>query len=128
MDASSKRIVENDRFAQYTGIELVQAEPGHAVARLRVEEKHLNGVDFVQGGVLFTLADFAFAAACTEAGNLTLAINAAISYIKGVKGKVITAEAKEVSTTNRLCTYDVLVYDEDGGLVAKMVSTGYIKR
>jgi acyl-CoA thioesterase len=128
MGISSKRVGENDRFAQYTGIELVQVEPGHAVARLRVEEKHLNSVDFVQGGAIFTLADFAFAAACNEAGNLTLGINAAISYIKAPKGKVIIAEAKEISATNRLCTYEVTVFDEDGGVAAKMMSTGYIKR
>jgi acyl-CoA thioesterase len=127
-DALPKRVVENDKFAQYTGIQLVEAQPGRALARLRVEEKHLNGLGFVQGGVIFTLADFAFAAASNEAGNLTLGINAAISYIKGPRGKVITAEAKELSATNRLCTYEIDVRDENGELAAKMTATGYIKR
>jgi acyl-CoA thioesterase len=128
MADSSKRVVDNDKFAKYTGLELVEAKPGYARARLEVQEKHLNGVDFVQGGVIFTLADFAFAAACNEAGNPTLGINASISYIKGPRGKVITAEAKEVSATNRLCTYSIDVCDENGDLAAKMMATGYIKR
>ena len=127
-DNAPKRVVDNDRFAAYAGIELVKAGPGYALARLEVKEKHLNGVNFVQGGVIFTLADFAFAAAANEAGVPTLGINATIAYTKGPRGKVITAEAKEVSATNRLCTYEVVVYDEDGQTAAKMLATGYIKR
>ena len=127
-DDALTKVAENDRFAAYTGIKLVKAIPGYALTRLEVQDKHLNGVDFVQGGAIFTLADFAFAAASNAAGFPTLGINAAISYIKGPRGKVITAEAKEVSATNRLCTYEVAVYDEDGQTVAKMLATGYIKK
>ena len=127
-DAALARLVENDRFAAHTGIELVKAAPGYALTRLAVQEKHLNGAGFVQGGAIFTLADFAFAAASNEAGSLTLGINATIAYIKGPRGKVITAEAKEVSATNKLCTYEATVYDEDGQTVAKMLATGYIKK
>jgi acyl-CoA thioesterase len=122
------RVVENDKFARYTGIELVKASAGYALARLKIEEKHLNGIDFVQGGAIFTLADFAFAAASNEAGIPTLGIHATISYLKGPKGKLITAEAKEVSTTHRLCTYEITVCDENGEPAAKMLATGYIKR
>ncbi|MDR1625035.1 MAG: PaaI family thioesterase [Spirochaetia bacterium] len=125
---SSKRIVEDDRFARYTGIRLVEARPGYAKASLEVEEKHLNGAGFVQGGAIFTLADFAFAAASNEGENPTLGINASISYVRGPKGRVITAEARKASATNRLCTYEVAVYDQDGALAAKMLATGYIKK
>jgi acyl-CoA thioesterase len=125
---TSERIVENDSFAQHTGIRLVEARPGYARASLEVEEKHLNGVGFVHGGVIFTLADFAFAAASNEGEPATLGINAAISYIRGPRGRLITAEARKVSATNRLCTYEVGVYDQDGGLAAKMLASGYIKR
>ena len=122
-----KRTVDDDRFAQYTGIELVNCSPGYALARLTPENKHLNGLGFVQGGAIFTLADFAFAAASNEAGIPTLGINAAISYIKAPRGKVITAEAKEASATKKLCTYEVTVRDENGELAAKMLATGYRK-
>jgi acyl-CoA thioesterase len=125
---TTKPIAENDKFARYTGIELVKASAGYACARLKIEEKHLNGINFVQGGAIFTLADFAFAAASNEAGIPTLGISATISYIKAPRGKLITAEAKELSATNRLCTYEITVCDENGELAAKMLATGYIKR
>jgi acyl-CoA thioesterase len=124
----TKRLVDNDRFAAYTGVKLISAQPGHAVTRLTVEDKHLNGVDFVQGGAIFTLADYAFAAASNAEGFPTVSIAASISYVKTPRGKHITAEAKQVSATNRLCSYLVNVYDESGELAAQMTATGYIKR
>lgn len=48
--------VKNDRFAQLLGIEIVEAYPGYALVELEIGEKHKNGIDIVQGGVIFTLA------------------------------------------------------------------------
>jgi len=128
MDAEMTRFIKDDRFAGFIGLELVTVEPGHAVVQMKVEPHHLNGMGFVQGGAIFTLADYAFAAAANSRGNPTLGINSAISYFKTPKGKLLTAEAKEVSSTNRLCTYSVDVFDGDGGLIARLTATGYIKR
>jgi len=128
MDNDMIRFVKNDQFARFIGLELVTVEPGYAVVRMEVKPDHLNGVGSVQGGAIFTLADYAFAAACNSRGNATLGINANISYFRIPRGKVLTAEAREVSTTNRLCTYSVDVFDEDGGLIARLTATGYIKR
>ena len=128
MDTQPKRVVDNDRFASYIGAELVEVEPGYALARLEVQDHHLNGADLVQGGVLFTLADFAFAAASNEAGRLTLGINTSMSFVKAAQGKVITAEAKKISATSRLCNYTVSVYDENKELAAQMMATGYIMK
>ncbi|MDR1179348.1 MAG: PaaI family thioesterase [Spirochaetales bacterium] len=125
---TAKRLVESDRFAKYLGMKLVEVRPGYARASLDVGENHFNGAGLVHGGVIFTLADFAFAAACNEGRNPTLGINASISFIRGARGGLITAEAKEISATNRLCTFEVTVYDQDGGPAARMLSTGYIKQ
>lgn len=128
MDTEMIKYVKNDKFAEFIGLELVSAEPGHAVVRMAVGPHHLNGVGFVQGGAIFTLADYAFAAASNAKGTVTLGINANISYFKTPKGKVLTAEAKEVSSTNRLCSYNVDIYDEDNSLIARLTATGYMKK
>jgi len=128
MDKDMIRFVRNDEFARFIGLQLVTVEPGYAVVRMEVKPHHLNGVGSVQGGAIFTLADYAFAAACNSGGNATLGINANISYFRIQKGRVLTAEAREVSTTNRLCTYSVDVFDEDNVLIARLTATGYIKR
>lgn len=128
MDNDLIRNVENDRFAAFIGIRLVSVEAGHAVVEMKLTENHLNGVGFVQGGAIFTLADYAFAAASNSKGLLTTGINASITYFKTPKGKVLTAEATEVSTQNRTCGYSVNVYDENKDLIAQFSGLGYIKR
>ena len=72
--------VKDDRFAKYVGIELVEVREGYAVAELIVRDDHLNGVNSVQGGAIFTLADYAFAAASNSYGFITVGINVNISY------------------------------------------------
>jgi len=121
------KFFEKDRFAHYVGIELIKVEPGHAVTSLTLSDKHFNGLDVVQGGAIFTLADFAFAAATNSTGLATVGINSNITYFKAPRGKTITAQAKETSSGKKICGCDVDVIDEDGTLIAKFSGTGYRK-
>ena len=57
-----ERLNNDDRFAKSIGAQLVEVREGYARARLTVEEQHLNGAGVCQGGVIYTLADLAFAA------------------------------------------------------------------
>lgn len=127
MNDNCLKFVRNDRFAKLVGIELLEVDKGCAVAQMKVEEKHLNGVDLVQGGAIFTLADYAFAAAANSKGFVTLGINASISYFKSPRGKVITAKAREVSPGRKICGFEVDIFDENGDLVAKFSGLGYVK-
>jgi acyl-CoA thioesterase len=111
--------LKNDRFAALAGIELVKVEPGYALAKMNIEEKHLNGVNIVQGGATFTLADFAFAAASNAHGQVALGINASINYFQAPQGKVLFAEATELHASRRLANYNVDIYDENKELIAR---------
>lgn len=122
------RYIQNDRFAKFIGTELEQVAPGYAVVRMEITENHLNGVDMVQGGVIFALADYAFAAACNAEGNLCVAINANISYIKSPKGKVLTATAKVISSGKKICNVHIDVTDDNQDLIAVIQATGYRKQ
>ncbi|NLL17705.1 MAG: hotdog fold thioesterase [Clostridia bacterium] len=117
----------NDRFAAHLGIKLLEAGPGYALAEMEIKEHHLNGVDVVHGGAIFGLADFVFAVACNAKGPVTLAVNASISYFKAPKGKILTAEAREVTSSRKLGHYHVDIRDEDKELIARFTGTGYIK-
>jgi acyl-CoA thioesterase len=127
MNTDMIKLVQNDRFAAYIGIEIVKVDIGYAVTQMEIKENHLNGVNIVQGGAIFTLADYAFAVASNSKGVATLGINANISYFKAPKGKLLTAEAKEISSSRKLCSYNVDVFDDNNDLVAKFNATGYIK-
>jgi acyl-CoA thioesterase len=126
--AQLKRFFTRDRFATGNGIRLLEVRPGYARARLRVAERHLNGVDVVQGGAVFTLADLAFAVACNSSGPVALAVNVSISFLKATTGGTLVAEAREVNRTSRLSTCEVEVRDGKGGLTALFHGTAYVTK
>ncbi len=125
--ALARRLMSGDRWAALTGARLVEVREGYARTTLRLADRHLNGVDVVQGGAVFTLADFAFAAACNSTGRVAVAVDVSISYVKGVARGALVAEAREEAVTNRLSTCLVRVTDEAGDLVALFKGTAYRK-
>jgi acyl-CoA thioesterase len=119
---------KEDKFARALGIELLELSEGRARARMRLNADHLNGVASGHGGVIFSLADFVFAAAVNSHGTIAVAINANISYIKGVKeGDVLNAEAEEIALHPKLAVCSVTITDQDGGTVATFQGTAYRK-
>jgi len=118
---------EKDLFAKSSGIELSEVLPGYAKAVMKITEDHLNAVGVVQGGAIFTLADFAFAVASNSRGKVALAINAEISFFKSVSRGTLTAEAREISLHNKLGTYLIDVSNENGERIAHFKGTVYRK-
>jgi acyl-CoA thioesterase len=121
------RNVKNDRFAKLIGIQLVEVGEGYAVTELTLNENHLNGLNKVQGGVIFTLGDYAFAAASNSGWITTVGINVNITYFKPPAGKIIRAVAREINAQARISGYKVDIMDEDGSLIACFNGLGYRK-
>ncbi len=124
---TAKKIFANDRYAALTGVEIVAAKIGYCKTRLTIEEKHMNAANVVQGGAIFTLADYAFAVASNSHGKLALAINVNISFLKAVSAGTLYAEANEVTTPGKLGAYDVLVTNEKGEIIARFNGMVYRK-
>lgn len=120
-------LFDKDAFAKMCGITIVAVSPGHAICEMPITPNHLNGLQSVHGGAIFTLADFAFALACNSRGMPAVAINAHISYFKGVAAGVLRAEVKEISNHPRLGTYLIDVTDQQGDRVAMFQGTSYRK-
>jgi len=123
-----KEFFKNDRFAAHNGIELLEVSEGYAKARMRIEDKHLNGISVVHGGAIFTLADLAFAAASNSHGTVAVAINASIWYVKAAMEGTLFAEAKEVSLNPKLATYSIEITDEGGEIFAAFEGMVYRKK
>ena len=119
--------MKKDTFAQHLGIELIDMKPGRAKVQMRVGPEHCNSVGMVHGGVLFTVADYAFAVACNSYGTLAVAVNCHIAYLRPPEGETLAAEAIEVSKSRRLGTYDVKITDGEGNLVAVFEGMAYRK-
>ena len=123
-----KAFFKQDRFAAHVGIELLEAGDGRARARLELREHHLNALGIVQGGALFTLADLAFAAAVNSRGRAAVAIHCTISYLKAASGKVLFADAHEVSCGAKIALYQIPLTDEAGELVATFEGMAYRRK
>lgn len=117
----------HDEFARTSGILLVEVREGYARTQVTIEPRHLNAGGGVQGGVLFTLADLAFAAATNSHGTLTVTTSANITFLRGATAGTITAEATELVNHHRLPFVEVRITDEAGQLLALFTSSGYRK-
>ncbi|HYG34701.1 MAG TPA: PaaI family thioesterase [Clostridia bacterium] len=122
------RFFEKDQFAKHCNIELVAVSPGYARAKMPLHPYHWNGIGTVQGGAIFTLADYTFAAASNAYGNVAVAINVNISFMKAAVTGTLWAEAKENSKNHKLGNYTVEVKDDQGNLVALFQGMVYRKQ
>ena len=116
-----------DAFARHNGMTITEMREGYARAEMEIQPYHLNGAQTVHGGTLFTLADFAFAAASNSRGQLALSINSSISIFKGVKEGKLIAEAREVSNSAKLASFEVSIRNETGDLLATFQGMVYRK-
>jgi len=117
----------NDNYAALTGVEIIEAKEGYCKAQLKITKKHLNAINVVQGGAIFTLADFAFAVASNSRGQLALAINVNITFLKGVSGGTLYATASEFDDPKKLGAYDVIVTNEKDEIIARFNGLVYRK-
>ena len=129
MDTKKAReIFSKDRYAALSGIDIMEAGKGYCRTRLVIEDKHLNAANVVQGGAIFTLADLAFAVASNSHGQLALAINVNISFLRAKSTGTLYATATEIGDPNKLGAYDVLVTDEQDTVVARFNGMVYRKK
>jgi acyl-CoA thioesterase len=120
-------LAARDRFALSLGIEIVEASLGRAVSRVRLEERHINFIGGVHGGLTFTLADSTMGYASNSQGIVSASIDSHILYSLSARaGDVLTATAVEIARTNKLSNYRIDVVRGDGKLVAAMTGTTYI--
>jgi len=123
-----KEFFKMDKFAEYIDVELLEVSEGYAKAKMDIHEHHLNGVGIVQGGAIFTLADFAFAAASNSHGTVAIAINANISFVTSTTSETLYAQARENSKNPKIATYTVDITDEEGNAIAIFQGMAYRKK
>lgn len=121
---------QKDRFANSVGIELLDVSEGSARARMKIRQDHLNAVNIVHGAAIFALADLAFAVASNSHGNVAVAVNANISFLKaaGQGTRALLAEAREISRNFKLASYTVRVTDDQDDLIAIFQGMVYRKK
>jgi acyl-CoA thioesterase len=106
------------------GIEIEEARAGYARLSMKVRADMLNGHRIVHGGMVFALADTAFAYVCNGRNEKTVAAQASIVFLGSAnEGQTLVAEAEEVATAGRSGVTRVAVRTSDGRAIAEF--TGY---
>lgn len=123
-----KEYFKKDRYVQLSGIEIIEVNDKYAVCKAELSDKHLNTADMVQGGMLFTLCDFAFAVISNYNHPDTVSQTGFISFINACVGaKYITATAREMTKTRHNCVGEVTVHDDKGKVICISQFNGFIR-
>lgn len=113
-------MMQNDRASALLGMIVERDDFGHAVVSMPLRDDMMNGHDVTHGGFVFSLADTAFAIACNDDMDVTLASGADIAFLKATHaGQTLTATAVVRSQSGRSGIYDVTVVDDEGDVVAE---------
>ena len=117
---------ERDTASRALGMRIVRVEPGFAELEMPVRDDMLNGHAICHGGLIFALADSAFAFACNSYNLSTVASGCAIEFIAPAReGDVLTARARERQLAGRTGVYDVEVTNERREVVALFRGKSY---
>ena len=115
----SEHMHRDDRCSQMLGMTGDESRPGYARLKMRVREEMLNGHGNCHGGMIFTLADSAFAHACNTRNHISVAVSCQVEFLVAVTaGEILIAEAVEQFLQGKNGVYDVWVKSSDGTLVA----------
>ncbi len=121
----ARKFFSNDKFAtEVTGITIDEVHDGFSRCSLEITEKHLGAHGQIMGGVIFTLADFAFAAATNSKEHFTATIESKINFISASRGKKLFAECRRRKDGRTLCFYETVIFDDLEKTVATVSATG----
>jgi acyl-CoA thioesterase len=125
-EQAAQALYQRDRASQALGMHLAAVRPGWARVTMTVRADMVNGHDVCHGGVVFSIADSAFAFACNAYNEKTVAAAGAIDFLAAVRaGDELTAEARELWRTRRNGIYEITVTNQRGEPVALFRGRSY---
>ena len=125
-EATTAAMWARDRAANALGMRILSVRPGYAKLAMPVRADMVNGHHICHGGMIFTLADTAFAYACNSYNKNTVASACHIDFLAPAKeGDTLEAEAIEQSQSGRTGVYDVTVRTFGGKTIALFRGKSY---
>ena len=126
-----REFFDQDKFAKMVGAFIDEVSDSETVCSLTLNESHLNAAGIVQGGVVFTLADFAFAVASNlddwtaGTGAVSISQSSNITFFRPAKGDRLIARTSCLQKGRKISVYRVTVTDSLGVNVAEMTGNAY---
>lgn len=118
------KMMRDDLFSQWLGITVAEVREGYSKIRMALRQEMINGFGIIHGGIAFSLADSAFAFACNNRNNLSVALDTSITFTKATRpGDVLTAEAKELHNGRSTGLYLITITNQHNEQVALFKGT-----
>ncbi len=118
------KMIKDDLFSRWLGITVIDIKEGYSKISMTLRGEMINGLGTIHGGIAFSLADSAFAFACNNRNNLSVALDTSISFIKATRpGDTLTAEAKELHNGRSTGVYHITVTNQNSEPVAYFKGT-----
>ncbi len=118
------KMMQDDLFSQWLGIKVLDVKEGYSKIQITLRDEMINGFGIIHGGIAFSLADSAFAFACNNRNNLSMALDTSITFTKATKpGDTLTAEAKELHNGRSTGLYLITVINQNEEQVALFKGT-----
>jgi acyl-CoA thioesterase len=116
-DIKAKKVVDHmmlhDKFSQWLGIDVLEIKEGYSKIQMMIREEMINGLGIVHGGIAFSLADSAFAFACNNRNNLSVALDTSINFLKPVHvNDLLIAEANEIHNGKSTGLYHITITNQ----------------
>jgi acyl-CoA thioesterase len=112
-------MLQNDLFSQWLGIEILEIEEGYSKIKMTVRPEMINGFGIVHGGIAFSLADSAFAFACNNRNQLSVALDTSINFLKPINvGDILIARATEIHNGKSTGLYHIEIKNQNEIIVA----------
>jgi acyl-CoA thioesterase len=122
-----RKMLDNDPFSQWLGIELVSCEKEEIVIKMQVREEMNNGFGISHGGIVYSFCDSAFAFLSNSYGKHAVSIESSISHISKIQaGDILWARAQKVNKGNRIANFIVKATNQTEELVAHFKGTVFI--
>ena len=121
----AREFFKGDKFATNLGVYLENLDDNGCECSLELNDGHKNAVGGVMGGVIFTLADFAFAVLSNNLHSPTVAQQVSVNYLSAPKGKKLIAHAvcKKNGRSSSIINVDVV--DDTGRDIVQFIGTGF---
>ena len=116
---AAKFLGEEVGFAKDIGMEILEVEEGYCRGRVAIEQRHLNPLNTVHGGVFFTLADTVCGIAAASTGYGGPTVQGDMDYLRPVQGEEIVCAARVVKTGRTLTWVEGIITDETGQEVTR---------
>lgn len=119
-------MMQHDQFSQWLGIEVLEVKEGYSKIKMTIRAEMVNGLGIIHGGVTFSLADSAFAFACNNRNQLSVALDTSINFIKPVHvGDELSAVAIEVHNGKSTGLYHIEIFNQKNHKVAQFKGLCY---